>query len=125
MVTSSIARETYTQNDFATQSPAKLIAMLYEGIIRFNGKIEHYIKEDDREESIAYVTKSVNIFLELISSLNFDDEPEISMYLYGLYTHQIKLLNNAVLDSDLSKMTEVNRVVKELLDAWKETTGIK
>ncbi len=110
----------YQQNSVSIESPAKLIEMLYEGILRFASQAKRYIEAEDIEKKIYYINRTTDIFSELINSLDYDRGGEVAHYLSGLYTHQIKLLAQANIRNDGEKIDIVIRVARGLLDAWRE-----
>jgi flagellar protein FliS len=113
----------YTENNAGIESPAKLIEMLYEGVLRFNAQAKRAIKDGDIEKRVYWVNRSNAVITELISSLN-QDQGEISQYLEGLYNYQIQLLIEASNHNNLDKMDECSNVFKSLLEAWRETTNV-
>ncbi|MCV6608286.1 MAG: flagellar export chaperone FliS, partial [Campylobacterales bacterium] len=70
--------------------------------------------------------RCIDIFAELIASLDFNNEDNLQMseYLKGLYTYQIKLLTEANLECDEEKLDTVINVAQGLLEAWNEDTGL-
>lgn len=118
----SAAYNSYQQNSVTVESPIKLVEMLYEGILRFTSLAKREIeKEDiDIEKKIYYINRTVDIFTELLNSLDYDKGGEIAHYLSGLYTHQIKLLSQANIENSPEKIETVISVTKGLLEAWRE-----
>lgn len=110
----------YQQNSVAVESPAKLIEMLYEGILRFCGQASRAIDADDIESKIYYINRVTDIFTELLSVLDYDRGGEVALYLTGLYTHQIKVLTQANVENSVEKINAVVKVTRGLLEAWKE-----
>lgn len=114
----------YNQNHTAVQTPEKLIEMLYEGLLKFTSMAKRAIKEGDVEAKSRWINKSIDIFIELINSLN-NDGTEITAYLSGLYMHQIKSLNNANIQNSIAELNTIIHVIKVLLETWKEETEVK
>jgi len=117
----SLAYNTYAQNNVGVESPQKLIEMLYEGILRFNMQSKRAITSGDIEKRTHWINRSTAIFTELLNTLSFDGDGDISAYLHGLYSHQLQLLGEANLENNIEKIDEVNTVVKGLLEAWRES----
>ncbi len=115
----NLAYSEYTQNNISIESKEKLIEMLYEGILRFNYQAKKAIKEKDFEKKSYWINRSVDIFIELINSLNFNGG-DVAHYLNGLYSYQIQLLTSANAKNSLEDLDTVNNVVKGLLEAWRE-----
>lgn len=110
----------YQQNSIAVESPARLIEMLYEGILRFSGMASRSIQTDDIEGKIYYINRVTDIFTELLNILDYEKGGDVAVYLTGLYTHQIKLLTQANVENSSEKIDVVINVTKGLLEAWKE-----
>lgn len=110
----------YQQNSVAVESPAKLIEMLYEGILRFSGLASRSIQTDDIEGKIYYINRITDIFTELLNILDYEKGGDVAVYLTGLYTHQIKLLTQANVENNTEKISIVVNVTRGLLEAWKE-----
>lgn len=118
---SSLAYSAYSQNNISIESSEKLIKMLYEGILRFASLAKRSIDENDIEKRTYWINRTSAIYSELINSLNYDGG-QIAHYLGGLYMHQIKLLAEANMYNDTSKLDEVLNVTKGLLQAWRDET---
>lgn len=110
----------YAQNNVGVESPAKLIEMLYEGVLRFNAQAKKAIKDENIEKRAYWINRSIAIIAELLATLNYD-AGNVSAYLDGLYTYQIKLLTEANIQNDSEKIDTVSNVFKGLLEAWRET----
>lgn len=119
----SVAHNIYAQNNVGIESPAKLIEMLYEGVLKFNAQAKKAINDGNIEKRVYWINRSVAIITELISVLDFK-EGRISQYLEGLYNYEIQLLTLAGAHSDEAKLDEVSNVFRVLLDAWRETTYV-
>ena len=102
------------------ESPAKLIEMLYEGILRFLGQARRHMENEDIEKKIYYINRTTDIFTELLNVLDYDRGGEVATYLTGLYTHQIKLLTQANMENNVEKIDIVMNVARGLLEAWRE-----
>lgn len=123
MYRNNLAYNTYAQNNASIESPYKLIEMLYEGILRFNAQMKKAIRENDIEKRTYWSNRSTAIFAELTHTLDLS-QGEIAYYLNGLYAYQMHLLIEASIGNDEAKVDEVNQVVKGLLEAWREQTGV-
>ncbi|MDU7693326.1 MAG: flagellar export chaperone FliS [Helicobacter sp.] len=116
----------YSQNVARIESSERAIALLYEGSLRFLGELDRAIlkiKSGDTAQ-IEVKTKLINrlseIFTELLNMLDYDNGKEAAHYLSGLYTHQLKLLAQINLDLDETKVAIIVKVVRGLLEAWKD-----
>lgn len=116
----SNAYSLYQENEVTVESPAKLIEMLYEGILRFGGQAKRYIESGDIEKKIYYINRITDIFTELLNILDYEKGGDVAVYLTGLYTHQIKLLTQANVENNTEKVDIVLNVARGLLEAWRE-----
>ncbi|MCX6061415.1 MAG: flagellar export chaperone FliS [Campylobacterales bacterium] len=119
MYNNNLAYNTYTQNNVGVESPEKLIQMMYEGVLRFNMQAKRSINEGDIERRTYWINRSNAVFAELINILDYS-QGDISYYLAGLYHYQLQLLIEANIQNNSEKLDEVNRVIKGLLEAWRE-----
>jgi len=118
------ALNAYTQNSINVESPHKLVEMLFEGILKFTAQAKKSMEEDDIEKQVYWINRTIDIFSELISSLDYSGEQQgLAEYLNGLYTYQIKLLTEANVECETEKLETVMKVAKGLLEAWREETG--
>jgi len=117
------AHNIYAQNNIGIESPAKLIEMLYEGILRFNAQAKKAIKDKSVEKRVYWTNRSTAIITELITILDLD-QGDVSEYLEGLYNYEIQLLAEAGNENSTEKLDEVSNVFRTLLDAWRESTNV-
>jgi flagellar protein FliS len=118
------ALDSYNQMNVQIDKPEKLILMLYEGALRFTNFAKKAIRDGDIEKKVYYIIKVSNIFIELINSLDFEKGGDVAYYLNGLYAYQLELLAKANLENNEKYLDDVIRVLKGLIEAWKEETGI-
>jgi len=123
MYGNTAAHDVYAQNNVNVESPAKLIEMLYEGVLRFNAQAKKAMKDGDIEKRVYWINRSIAIISELSSMLDKSHGP-IGEYLEGLYTYEIQLLTLASTHNDMEKLDECTNVFKGLLEAWRETTDV-
>lgn len=119
----NVAHNIYAQNNVGIESPAKLIEMLYEGVLRFNAQAKKAIKDGNIEKRVYWINRSVAVITELISVLDLK-QGKVAKYLDGLYGYEIQLLTLANVHNDIAKLDEVSNVFKGLLEAWRETTNV-
>jgi len=117
------AHNIYAQNNVGIESPAKLIEMLYEGVLRFNAQAKKATKDGNFEKRAYWTNRSVSIIVELASVLDMK-QGDMAAYLNGLYDYQIQLLISANIENSIEKFDECSNVFKTLLEAWRETTDV-
>ncbi|RDU55881.1 flagella export chaperone FliS [Helicobacter sp. MIT 00-7814] len=120
---SNNAYNLYQQSAVMVESPVKLVEMLYEGILRFCAQAKRYMEAGDIEKKIYYINRTTDIFTELLNTLDYEKGGDVAVYLTGLYTHQIKLLTQANVTNDTSKIDIVTNVARGLLEAWREVNA--
>jgi flagellar protein FliS len=114
----------YNENNIGIESPEKLIEMLYEGVLRFNAQAKKAIKDGNIEKRVYWTNRSIAIITELLACLDLDQKGTIAKYLEGLYKYEIQLLTEAGTHNSMEKLDECTNVFRELLAAWRETTGV-
>ncbi|MDD4855383.1 MAG: flagellar export chaperone FliS [Sulfuricurvum sp.] len=123
MYNNNLAYNTYTQNNVGVESPEKLIQMMYEGVLRFNMQAKRSINEGDIERRTYWINRANAVFCELINILDYS-QGDVAHYLSGLYHYQLRLLVEANIHNNSEKLDEVNRVMKGLLEAWRENVNM-
>jgi len=119
----NLAHNIYAQNNIGIESPAKLIEMLYEGVLRFNAQAKKAIKDENVEKRVYWINRSIAIITELLVTLD-RKQGDVSLYLEGLYNYEVRLLTDASIDKNIEKLDEVSNVFKGLLEAWRESTNV-
>lgn len=120
----NIAHNIYAENNVGVESPAKLIEMLYEGVLRFNAQAKKAIKDCNVEKRVYWINRSTAIITELTAILDMEKGGQTAEYLEGLYNYEIQLLAQAGIKNDIDALDEVSNVFKGLLEAWRETTDV-
>ncbi|MEA3314517.1 MAG: flagellar export chaperone FliS [Campylobacterota bacterium] len=113
----------YNQQAATTEDPYMLILKLYEGLLKYLSFVENAIEIDDIETKFNNINKAIAIFDELRNILDFDGG-DVAYYLDGLYLYQIETLFTAGVDNNLNAIAQVKKVVRGLIEAWKEETGL-
>lgn len=116
------AYRAYQQNQVTTASPERLVAMLYEGAIRFLTQASSSCKEKKMEETHHNLIKAQAIVAELMSNVN-RDTGEIGENLFLLYEYMHRRLVEANLKKDTDIMEEVKEMIISLRDTWLEAVG--
>jgi len=114
---------TYNEQAATTDDPYMLILKLYEGLLKYLSFVENAIEAGEVESKFEYINRSIAIFDELRNILDFEGG-DVAYYLDGLYLYQIETLFSAGVDSNLTAIAQVKKVVTGLIEAWKEETGL-
>lgn len=116
------AYNAYKQNSVTTASPGELTLMLYNGCLKFLGKAKVAIEQKNIQEKNINLQKSQAIISELMSTLNMD--MPIAKQMLPLYEYMNRRLIEANIKSDTSIIDEVEGLVTEFRDTWKEVIKI-
>jgi flagellar protein FliS len=109
--------QVYQKTQVQTQSPGKLILMLYDGAIRFLKQALLVMEEKNYEKTSELLIKVQDIFSELSLTLNFSAGP-VAEQLHTLYGSLNMLLVEANMKSDPEIVARVLAMVEDLKLAW-------
>lgn len=118
----SNASNAYKQNSVTTASPGELTLMLYNGCLKFLTKAKKSIEDKNIEERNYNIQRAQAIIYELMSTLNMDIE--ISKEMLPLYDYMTRRLTDANVKNDIAIIEEVEGLVTEFRDTWKEVIKI-
>lgn len=122
MTAQASAFNAYKQNSVTTASPGELTLMLYNGCLKFLMKAKNAINEKQIEEKNTNILKAQAIIAELMSTLNMDYD--ISKQILPLYDYINRRLIDANVKNDIAIIEEVEGLVTEFRDTWKEVIKI-
>jgi flagellar protein FliS len=108
----------YQQNTVNTATPGELTLMLYNGGLKFLKQAKIAIADKNIEEANNKICRVQDIIAELMSSLNMG--VEISKSLYALYDFMSDRLIQANIKKDVKLLEEVEGLLEEMRDTWKE-----
>lgn len=122
MVANGYAR-TYRVNAVLTASPGQLVLMLYDGALKalLLAQEAFSLPEDqkNRIEMInTHLLKAQAILSELQGGLNLEAGGEFALTMHRLYDYHNRRLIEANLRKQVAPVIEVERLVRELRDAW-------
>jgi flagellar secretion chaperone FliS len=110
--------QSYQQNSVTTASPGDLTLMLYNGCLKFIIQAKKAIADKNIEAKNTNIQKAQNIIRELMVTLNMD--LEVSENMMSLYDYMNRQLIEANLKSDIAILDEVEGLVTEFRNTWKE-----
>lgn len=111
---------TYLEKMVMTASPAKLVQMLYEKAIEVLKEAEKLLEEKKFVEFSEKITRAQDIITELNLSLDMEKGGTIAQNLRALYNYMFQRLVEGNVKKDLEKIREVEGMLSELLEVWKE-----
>jgi len=110
--------QSYQQSSVNTASPGELTLMLYNGCLKFINLAKHGIQSKDIQAKNLNIQKAQNIVQELMVTLNMD--LEVSQNMMSLYDFMNRRLIDANIKNDLDALEEVEGLVTEFRDTWKQ-----
>ncbi|MDM5246508.1 flagellar export chaperone FliS [Lysinibacillus sp. G4S2] len=122
MTAQTSAHNAYKQNSVTTASPGDLTLMLYNGCLKFLHKAKLAIQEKKIQEKNTNLQKAQAIISELMATLNMDIE--VSKNMMALYEYMNHRLVEANIRNDISIIEEIEELVTEFRDTWKEVIRI-
>ncbi len=113
----------YRSNAVLTASPGQLVLMLYDGALKALALARQgFAEPESNYRRIAIINeqllKAQAIFMELQGGLNLEAGGEFARTLDGLYDYYTRRLLEANLRKTEEPVIEVERLVRELRDAW-------
>lgn len=110
--------QAYKSNSVTTASPGELTLMLYNGCLKFIHQAKKAIENNQITEKHTNIIKAEEIVRELMVTLNMD--LEISKNMMTLYDYMHRRLVEANMKNDIVILVEVEELVTEFRDTWKQ-----
>lgn len=112
----------YRKTQIETADQGKLLLMLYDGALRFLGHARQALLEKDLEGANNKLVRVQDIVAELMASLDLE-AGEVAVSLFRLYEYMHYLLVQANIKKDVGPLDQVESMLAELRDTWKEVLG--
>ena len=101
--------------------PHKLILMLFEGAQEALAKAKMHMHHNEIAEKGQMISKAIMIIDHgLKASLDMNVGGDLAIKLYSLYEYMANQLLIANAQNNIEKIDEVNKLLFELYDAWKQ-----
>lgn len=110
--------QSYQQNSVNTASPGELTLMLYNGCLKFITLAKKAMKAGNVQDKNTNLIKAQNIIHEFMVTLKMDIK--VSEELMVMYEYIHRRLVEANVKSDETILEEVEGLVTELRDTWKQ-----
>lgn len=108
----------YQQNSVNTATPGELTLMLYNGAIKFMKLAKKGMEDKDIEMKNTNLIKAQKIVQELMVTL--DTSHDVGKSMMTMYDYLNRRLIDANLKNDPSIVDEVEGLMVEFRDAWKQ-----
>src|SRR5690349_10167088 len=118
-MTSPAMRARYLNDSVNTASPARLLVMLYERLVRDLTQAEQALRSGDRPEASEQLMHAQEIVLELRTTLDesaWDGAAGLAQ-IYGFLLNEMIAAN---VKADPRKVLSCRGLVEPLLDAWRQ-----
>lgn len=114
--------QAYKTNAATTASPGELTLMLYNGCLKFITMTRLAIEKKDIEAKNINIQKAQNIITELMITLKTDTD--VAKNMMQLYDYANRRLIEVNIKSDLAILAEVEEIITEFRDTWKQVIQI-
>ena len=108
----------YLEAQIKTASKEQLLLMLYDGAIKNCINAQEFIATNELEKASEKLMKAQNIVAELISSLHFDKNQEVSKNLAALYGYVYIQLMEGNIKQNVSAIQNSVKILSSLRDTW-------
>ena len=108
----------YLKTKILTATPEELRLMLYEGAIKFCNVALNSLNDASRDVSYNALMRAQRIVLELCTSLNHKQAPELCERLSALYTYIYRRLIDANFNRDAAAIEEAIKLLEFEKQTW-------
>ncbi|HCQ4573197.1 TPA: flagellar export chaperone FliS [Escherichia albertii] len=103
-------------------SQQQLVTMLFDGVLSALVRARLFMQDNNPQGKGASLSKAINIIENgLRVSLDEESQDELTQNLIALYSYTVRRLLQANLRNDVSAVEEVESLMRNIADAWKES----
>lgn len=103
-------------------SQQQLVTMLFDGVLSALVRARLFMQDNNQPGKGVSLSKAINIIENgLRVSLNEESKDELTQNLIALYSYMVRRLLQANLRNDVSAVEEVETLMRNIADAWKES----
>lgn len=114
-----IGIQAYKEHAVTTQTPGRLVVLLYEGAVKFLRMAIQDIERNDLTAKGEHIGRAMDIIAELDNVLDMNAGGQVSQNLRSLYDFMIRHLTKAHLANDPKGIKEIIKLLEEINDGWK------
>jgi flagellar secretion chaperone FliS len=114
------AIQQYHRQSVLTAPPVKIVALLYEKVIRCLSLAEAGLADRHFDSVSRNIGQAQEIIGELLSALNYESGGTVARDLQRLYTFALENMMNANIERNSAMLAQVRRVLTTLHEAWDE-----
>ena len=102
-------------------SQQQLVTMLFDGVLSALVRARLFMQDNNQQGKGVSLSKAINIIENgLRVSLDEESNDELTQNLIALYSYMVRRLLQANLRNDVSAVEEVEALMRNIADAWKE-----
>ena len=103
-------------------SQQQLVTMLFDGVLSALVRARLFMQDNNQQGKGVSLSKAINI-IENGQRVSLDEESkdELTQNLIALYSYMVRRLLQANLRNDVSAVEEVEALMRNIADAWKES----
>ena len=102
-------------------SQQQLVTMLFDGVLSALVRARLFMQDNNQQGKGVSLSKAINIIENgLRVSLDEESKDELTQNLIALYSYMVRRLLQANLRNDVSAVEEVETLMRNIADAWKE-----
>ena len=103
-------------------SQQQLVTMLFDGVLSALVRARLFMQDNNQQGKGVSLSKAINIIENgLRVSLDEESKDELTQNLMALYSYMVRRLLQANLRNDVSAVEEVETLMRNIADAWKES----
>ena len=103
-------------------SQQQLVTMLFDGVLSALVRARLFMQDNNQQGKGVSLSKAINIIENgLRVSLDEESKDELTQNLIALYSYMVRRLLQANLRNDVSAVEEVEALMRNNADAWKES----
>ncbi|EOM1359899.1 flagellar export chaperone FliS [Escherichia coli] len=98
------------------------LTMLFDGVLSALVRARLFMQDNNQQGKGVSLSKAINIIENgLRVSLDEESKDELTQNLIALYSYMVRRLLQANLRNDVSAVEEVETLMRNIADAWKES----
>ena len=102
-------------------SQQQLVVMLFDGALSALVRARLFMQDGNLEGKGNSISRAINIIESgLKQGLDENSDDELAQNLMGLYSYMVRRLLKANLHNDVAAIEEVEALLRNIADAWKE-----
>ena len=103
-------------------SQQQLVTMLFDGVLSALVRARLFMQDNNQQGKGVSLSKAINIIENgLRVSLDEESKDELTQNLIALYSYMVRRLLQANLRNDVCAVEEVEGLMRNIADAWKES----